>query len=89
MYKDNDKEDSNKLSNKEIINKSVNIGLDFLQERTTGEAGLICICKNGEFTCQFNTKTMAWAAIDGNKLYYGIESGQIVEQELIDLDLII
>lgn len=32
---------------------------------------------------------MPWAAIDGNKLYYGIQPGEVIEKELTELDLII
>jgi len=79
-------ESNNEHSNKEIINRGVNAGLKFMRDRVDGFGGVICVDKNGEFSAQFTTKIMPWCAIDGKKIYYGISSGQIEEEELTDLD---
>lgn len=90
LHAENDKADEkNKLSDKEIVKKGVDCGLDYMLEKVDGYGGVICIDKNGQFAARCSTKNMAWAAIDGKYLYYGMLPDQVEVKELTESDLII
>ena len=43
---------------------------------------MFCLLRSGEWTAEFSTERMAWAAIKENTLYSGIHPGQIKENNL-------
>lgn len=44
-----------------------------MADRVCGTGGSIVVSRSGEWATTFTTKRMAWAAVDQNGLWYGLE----------------
>ena len=47
-----------------------------MSQRVGGTGGVIVLDKTGNIGKHFNTERMAWASIQGDKLYYGLNPGE-------------
>jgi len=56
--------------------------LERMMDKVGGAGGLIIINKSGEWTAEFSTERMAWAAIKEDTLYSGIHPGQVNQNSL-------
>ena len=56
--------------------KAAESGLSFMSKRVGGTGGVIVLDKNGNIGKHFNTERMAWASIQDDKLYYGLNPGE-------------
>ncbi|XP_069358535.1 probable isoaspartyl peptidase/L-asparaginase CG7860 isoform X4 [Maniola hyperantus] len=54
-----------------------------MTDRLKNTAGAITLSKNGDVGIFFSSKRMSWAYIKSNKIYYGIEHNQILEEDYI------
>ncbi|XP_039754474.1 probable isoaspartyl peptidase/L-asparaginase GA20639 isoform X2 [Pararge aegeria] len=52
-----------------------------MTNRLKNTAGAITLSKNGDVGIYFSSKRMSWAYIKSNKIFYGIEHNQILEDE--------
>lgn len=50
--------------------------------RLNNTAGAITLSKNGDVGIHFSSKRMAWAYVKNDKVYYGIEHDQTLEEPL-------
>ena len=60
------------LSSQEAAESS----LSFMSKRVGGTGGVIVLDKVGNIGKHFNTERMAWASIQNQKLYYGLNPGE-------------
>ena len=56
--------------------KAAESALSFMSKRVGGTGGVIVLDKNGNIGKHFNTERMAWASIQDDKLYYGLNPGE-------------
>lgn len=49
--------------------------------RLDNTAGAITLSKKGEVGVHFSSQRMAWAYLKDNKIIYGIDHGQILEDQ--------
>ncbi|CAH2248795.1 isoaspartyl peptidase L-asparaginase-like [Pelobates cultripes] len=56
--------------------------LDYMKNKVHGRGGLIAVSKTGEWAARFTTQRMAWAGIDGEMLYYGLNPGEQFQESL-------
>ena len=56
--------------------KAAESSLSFMSQRVGGTGGVIVLDKAGNIGKHFNTERMAWASIQGDKLYYGLNPGE-------------
>ncbi|XP_045771977.1 probable isoaspartyl peptidase/L-asparaginase CG7860 isoform X2 [Maniola jurtina] len=54
-----------------------------MTDRLKNTAGAITLSKSGDVGIFFSSKRMSWAYIKSNKIYYGIEHNQILEEDYI------
>lgn len=52
-----------------------------MTRRLNNTAGAITLSKNGEVGYYFSSKRMSWAYIKDNTIFYGIEQGQVLQDE--------
>lgn len=52
-----------------------------MTKRLNNTAGAITLSKNGDVGVHFSSNRMSWAYIKSNKIYYGIEQNEVMEQE--------
>ncbi|KAI4894287.1 hypothetical protein NFI96_016312 [Prochilodus magdalenae] len=52
--------------------EAANSSLQYMGERVQGGGGAIVVSPTGDWTATFTTDRMAWAAIDGDVLHYGL-----------------
>ena len=55
-----------------------------MSQRVGGTGGVIVLDKMGNIGKHFNTERMAWASIQQQQLYFGLNPG---EKQLLDLNL--
>lgn len=48
--------------------------------RLNNTAGAITLSNKGEVGVHFSSKRMSWAYVKDNKILYGIEHGQVLEE---------
>ncbi|XP_072534518.1 isoaspartyl peptidase/L-asparaginase [Salminus brasiliensis] len=56
--------------------------LQYMGERVQGGGGVIVVSPTGDWTATFTTERMAWAAMDGNLLYYGLNPKENIKETL-------
>ncbi|KAL7878063.1 hypothetical protein SRHO_G00047060 [Serrasalmus rhombeus] len=56
--------------------------LQFMRERVQGCGGAIVVSPKGDWTATFTTERMAWAAVDENVLYYGLNPKEELKESL-------
>ncbi|XP_053565047.1 isoaspartyl peptidase/L-asparaginase [Bombina bombina] len=56
--------------------------LDYMNTRVHGRGGLIVVSKTGEWAARFTTQRMAWASIDEGVLFYGLNPGEIFQENI-------
>ena len=54
--------------------------LSFMSRRVGGTGGVIVIDNAGNIGKHFNTERMAWASLKDEKLYYGLNPGEEIQQ---------
>ncbi|XP_078069887.1 isoaspartyl peptidase/L-asparaginase isoform X2 [Mustelus asterias] len=64
--------------------EAADTGLQRLLARLQSRAGVIVVNNAGDWTAKFTTENMPWAAVAGDKLYYGIALGEIRNSAIED-----
>lgn len=52
------------------------LALAYMIERVNGMAGVVVVDPKGTWAARFNSKQMAWAAVQQEHLHYGIFKGE-------------
>ncbi|KAG7260883.1 hypothetical protein CRUP_018920 [Coryphaenoides rupestris] len=64
--------------------KGSDLGLATMKERTGGLGGVVTVDPQGRWAARFNTNQMAWAAVQGDTLHYGLYPGEDLTQGIGD-----
>ncbi|KAF7667063.1 hypothetical protein LDENG_00080130 [Lucifuga dentata] len=56
--------------------------LRYMQDRVHGAGGAIAVSPSGEWTAKFTTERMAWAAVEHNVLWYGLDPDERFKEQL-------
>ncbi|XP_076021238.1 isoaspartyl peptidase/L-asparaginase [Genypterus blacodes] len=56
--------------------------LRYMKERVCGAGGVILVTPSGEWAAQFTTERMAWAAVEDDVLWYGLEPDERCKEQL-------
>lgn len=54
-----------------------------MTSRLKNTAGAITLSKDGDVGVYFSSKRMSWAYIKDEKLFYGIEHGEVLEENYV------
>uniref|UniRef100_A0A665X751 Isoaspartyl peptidase/L-asparaginase n=1 Tax=Echeneis naucrates TaxID=173247 RepID=A0A665X751_ECHNA len=58
------------------------LSLQYMGERVQGAGGAIAVSPSGEWAATFTSKRMAWAAVDSDVVWYGLEPNQRISDIL-------
>ncbi|XP_037637271.1 isoaspartyl peptidase/L-asparaginase isoform X2 [Sebastes umbrosus] len=61
---------------------SSQLSLQYMGERVRGAGGAIVVSPSGEWAATFTTERMAWAAVDEDVLWYGLEPKERLKEQL-------
>ncbi|XP_059215434.1 isoaspartyl peptidase/L-asparaginase [Centropristis striata] len=61
---------------------SSQLSLQYMGDRVQGAGGAIVVSPSGQWAATFTTKRMAWAALDHEALWYGLNPGERFKEEL-------
>ncbi|KAM8953046.1 isoaspartyl peptidase/L-asparaginase [Pelodytes ibericus] len=56
--------------------EAADAGLNYMKTRVDGLGGVIVVNSAGDWTAKFTTKQMTWAAVQDDKLHFGIHHGE-------------
>ncbi|XP_053731661.1 isoaspartyl peptidase/L-asparaginase [Synchiropus splendidus] len=63
--------------------ESSKLALNYMGDRVRGAGGAIAVSPSGQWAATFTTERMAWAAVDQDVLFYGLEPNEEIKQQLI------
>ncbi|XP_047458097.1 isoaspartyl peptidase/L-asparaginase [Mugil cephalus] len=66
---------------KSVANAS-QVSLQHMGDRVQGAGGAIVVSPSGEWAATFTTERMAWAAVEGDVLWYGLDPNERAKEEL-------
>ncbi|XP_046959528.1 probable isoaspartyl peptidase/L-asparaginase GA20639 [Vanessa cardui] len=66
-------------------NTATKLAVNGMTERLKNTAGAITLSKSGDVGINFSSKRMAWAYIRSNKIYFGIEKDEILEEDYVSI----
>uniref|UniRef100_UPI0037E81D89 isoaspartyl peptidase/L-asparaginase n=1 Tax=Semicossyphus pulcher TaxID=241346 RepID=UPI0037E81D89 len=61
---------------------SSQLSLQYMRDRVHGAGGAIVVTPSGQWAATFTTKRMAWAAVDHDVLWYGLDASERREEQL-------
>lgn len=64
-----------------ICKKVIIFCVSGMTARLNNTAGAITLSKTGEVGVHFSSKRMAWAYVRDDKIFYGIEQGEVLTEE--------
>nr|XP_057914575.1 isoaspartyl peptidase/L-asparaginase [Doryrhamphus excisus] len=64
------------------VAEASDMSLRYMGERVHGAGGAIVVSPTGQWASTFTTERMAWAAVDNNVLYYGLEPHEKLKEQL-------
>ncbi|XP_042358763.1 isoaspartyl peptidase/L-asparaginase [Plectropomus leopardus] len=64
------------------IEDSSQLSLQYMGERVHGAGGAIVVSPSGQWAATFTTERMAWAAVDGDVLWYGLNPNEKFKEQL-------
>ncbi|XP_050346064.1 probable isoaspartyl peptidase/L-asparaginase GA20639 isoform X2 [Nymphalis io] len=64
-------------------NTATKLAINGMTERLKNTAGAITLSKTGDVGINFSSKRMAWAYIKSNKIFFGIEKDEILEEDYV------
>ncbi|XP_068613135.1 isoaspartyl peptidase/L-asparaginase-like [Brachionichthys hirsutus] len=64
------------------VAESSQLALQYMADRVHGAGGCIVVSPSGQWTATFTTKRMAWAAVDRDGLWYGLEPNERFNEQL-------
>lgn len=56
--------------------------LRYMQDRVHGAGGVIVVSPSGEWVAKFTTERMAWAAVEDDVLWYGLDPDENFKEQL-------
>ena len=59
---------------------AVNVSLTYMGERVRGGGGAIAVSRTGDWAARFTTERMAWAALEEDRLTYGLNPGEAFKE---------
>ncbi|XP_061914276.1 isoaspartyl peptidase/L-asparaginase [Entelurus aequoreus] len=62
------------------VAQACDMSLQYMGERVRGAGGVIVVSPTGQWASAFTTERMAWAAVDNNVLYYGLEPNEKLKE---------
>lgn len=62
-------------------NTATTKAVDGMTARLNNTAGAITLSKDGDVGIHFSSKRMAWGYVKDNKIFYGIDHGQVLEED--------
>lgn len=66
----------------ENIQEAVENACESMTEKFDGEGGVIAIDKEGNVGIAFTSEQMSWAYQKGNQVFYGINPGEFLQQNV-------
>lgn len=61
---------------------SSQLSLQYMADRVRGAGGAIVVSPSGQWAATFTTERMAWAAVDHDVLWYGLDPNERFKQQL-------
>lgn len=61
---------------------AVELSLRHMGDRVHGAGGAIAVSPSGEWAAKFTTERMAWAAVERDILWYGLDPDEKFKQQL-------
>ncbi|XP_026165287.1 isoaspartyl peptidase/L-asparaginase isoform X2 [Mastacembelus armatus] len=58
------------------------LSLQYMGDRVQGAGGAIVVSPSGQWAATFNTERMAWAALENDVLWYGLEPNERLKEQL-------
>ncbi|XP_061084828.1 isoaspartyl peptidase/L-asparaginase [Conger conger] len=71
------------------LSEAVDSSLQYMAERVNGGGGVIAVSRAGDWTAQFTTERMAWAAMEGDVLSYGLNPKEVFQETLPDFQRVV
>ncbi|XP_036403392.1 isoaspartyl peptidase/L-asparaginase [Megalops cyprinoides] len=65
-----------------VPSEAVKSCLQYMGERVQGGGGVIAVARTGDWAAEFTTERMAWAAVDGEVLWYGLNPEEMFQEKL-------
>ncbi|KAL4640913.1 isoaspartyl peptidase/L-asparaginase-like [Arapaima gigas] len=65
-----------------VSREATDASLAYMGERVQGGGGAIVITPSGDWAARFTTKRMPWAVARGESLFYGLNPGDMFEEQL-------
>ncbi|XP_061765910.1 isoaspartyl peptidase/L-asparaginase [Nerophis ophidion] len=62
------------------VAQACDMSLQYMGERVRGAGGVIVVSPTGQWASAFTTERMAWAAVDNNVLYHGLEPNEKLKE---------
>ncbi|XP_076598595.1 isoaspartyl peptidase/L-asparaginase [Chaetodon auriga] len=63
---------------------SSQLSLQYMADRVRGAGGSIVVCPSGQWAATFTTERMAWAAVDHDVLWYGLDPNERFKEQLTE-----
>lgn len=58
------------------------LSLQYMRDQVRGTGGAIVVAPTGQWAATFTTERMAWAAVENNVLWYGLEPNEKLKEQL-------
>lgn len=62
--------------------EAADCSLQYMAERVQGGGGAIVVSPTGDWSAMFTTERMAWAAVSGERLHYGLNPKEVLEEKV-------
>lgn len=62
--------------------ESSQLALQYMGDRVHGAGGAVVVSPSGQWAAEFTTERMSWAAVDKDKLWYGLDPGERLNEAL-------
>ena len=64
------------------VAESSQLSLQYMTDRVCGAGGSIVVAPSGQWAAKFTTERMAWAAVDQDGLWYGLNPNEKFKEPL-------